>query len=197
MRPFDKKRDGFLMGEGAAFLVLEELTHALDRGAKIYAELAGHGRSCEAYHSVLPHPDGLGMCRAMEKALRMARLHPTEIDYINAHGTATLTNDPVETMAIKRLLGKQANRVAVSATKPVTGHLLGAAGAVETLVCALALDRQVIPPTINLTEPAEDCDLDYVPDKARAYPLKAAMNVNSGFAGKNSCLILKAYRFAA
>ena len=193
MRPFDKNRDGFLMGEGAAFLVLEELSHALNRGAKIYAEVAGHGRSCEAYHSVLPHPDGLGMCRAMEKALRAARLHHTEVDYINAHGTATVSNDAVETMAVKRLFGEHACRVAISATKPVTGHLLGAAGALETLICVLALNRHIIPPTINLTEPAEDCDLDYVPDSARSYPLKVAMNVNSGFGGKNSCLILKSY----
>jgi 3-oxoacyl-[acyl-carrier-protein] synthase II len=197
MRPFDRSRDGFLLGEGAAFMVLEELSHALDRGAKIYAEIAGHGRSCEAYHSVLPHPEGIGLTRAVEKALRAARLHVTEIDYINAHGTATDTNDVVESLAIKRSFHEHANRVAVSATKPVTGHLLGAAGAVETVICALALHRQMIPPTINLTEPAEDCDLDYVPGMARPYPLKAAMNLNSGFGGKNSCLILNAYQRAA
>ncbi|MBI3850632.1 MAG: beta-ketoacyl-[acyl-carrier-protein] synthase family protein [Verrucomicrobia bacterium] len=193
MRPFDRNRDGFLLGEGAAFLVLEELSHAIARGAKIYAEVAGHGRSCEAYHSVAPHPDGVGTYRAMEKALRRARMDVSEIDYINAHGTATESNDLVETKAIKHLFGDHARRLAVSSTKPVTGHLLGAAGAIETVICALALKHQEIPPTINLTEPAEGCDLDYVLKRSRPYPIRAAMNLNSGFGGKNSCLILRAF----
>ena len=194
MRPFDRHRDGFLLGEGAAFVVLEELSHALARGARIYAEVAGHGRSCEAYHSVSPHPDGVGLYRAMEKALRRARLHVSEVDYINAHGTATEANDLVETRAIKRLFGEHARRLAVSSTKPVSGHLLAAAGALETVVCVLTLTHKEIPLTLNFKEPAEGCDLDYVPGESRAYPVRVAMNINSGFGGKNSCLILKEYR---
>ncbi|HYE31819.1 MAG TPA: beta-ketoacyl-[acyl-carrier-protein] synthase family protein, partial [Methylomirabilota bacterium] len=193
MRPYDRTRDGFLLGEGAAFVVLEELSHALARGARIYAEVLGHGRACEAYDSVAPHPEGLGLARAMEKALRAASLHPGEIDYINTHGTATPQNDLAETTAIKKLFGHHATRLAVSSTKPVTGHLLGAAGAIETVVCALAIKEKRIPPTINLTEPERGCDLDYVPRQARAFPLKAVMNVNTGFGGKNSSLILGAY----
>lgn len=194
MRPFDREHDGFLLGEGAAFFVLEELSHALARGATIHAEALGHGRSCEAYHSVAPHPDGLGMIRAMQKALRDARLHAGEIQYINAHGTATETNDLVETRAIKKVFGEQAYRVAVSSTKPVTGHLLGAAGAVETAICALTLQHKMLPPSINLTEPADGCDLDYIPGPARHYPVRAVMNLNTGFGGKNSCLILGDFR---
>ncbi len=193
MRPFDRTRDGFLLGEGAAYLVLEELSHALARRAAIYAEVLGHGRSCEAYHQVTPHPDGIGLHRAMEKALRKARLGASEIDYINAHGTATATNDVAETRAIKRLFGESARKVAVSSTKPVTGHLMGAAGALETVVCALAVKRQEIPPTINLREPDPECDLDYVPLKSRPYPVRRAMNLSIGFGGKNSCLILGEY----
>jgi 3-oxoacyl-[acyl-carrier-protein] synthase II len=194
MRPFDKLRDGFLLGEGSAFLILEELSHALTRGAHIYAEILGHGRSCEAYHSVSPHPDGMGMGRAIQKALKQAHLHPSEVGYINVHGTATETNDLVETLAIKRVFGSDAHRVAASSTKPVTGHLLAAAGAVETAACALAVHHEVMPPTINLGEPAEGCDLDYVPRQARKYPIRVAANLNVGFGGKNSCLILRAYR---
>jgi 3-oxoacyl-[acyl-carrier-protein] synthase II len=194
MRPFDKNRDGFLLGEGAGYLVLEELSHALTRGAKIYAEVLGHGRSCEAYQSVAPHPDGIGMYRAMEKALRRAKLHPSQVDYINAHGTATGLNDVVETTAIKRLFRDHAHRLAVSSTKPITGHLMGASGAIETVVSALAIKHQEIPPTINLTEPDVGCDLDYVRDKSRPYPVRVVMNLNSGFGGKNSCLILREYK---
>ncbi|MEQ2006704.1 MAG: beta-ketoacyl-[acyl-carrier-protein] synthase family protein [Limisphaerales bacterium] len=193
MRPFDESRDGFLLGEGAAFLVLEELAHALGRGAKIYAEVAGHGRNCEAYNSVLPHPEGAGMHRAMEKALRRARMDVTQIDYINAHATATETNDLVETKAIKKLFGPHAHRVAVGGTKPVTGHLLGAAGAVESVITALAIHHREIPPTANHSAPAEGCDLDYVPIRPRPYPIRAAMNLNVGFGGKNSCLVFKEY----
>ena len=193
MRPFDATRDGFLLGEGAAFLVLEELAHALGRGARIYAEVAGHGRHCEAFHSVSPHPEGLGLHRAMEKALRRARLDVTQIDYINAHATATEANDVVETTAIRKLFGEHAHRIAVSGTKPVTGHLLGAAGAVESVITALAIHHREIPPTANLTTPAVGCDLDYVAHRARPYPIRAALNVNLGFGGKNSCLVFQAY----
>jgi 3-oxoacyl-[acyl-carrier-protein] synthase II len=172
---------------------LEDLSHALQRGAKIYAEIVGHGRSCEAYHSVAPHPEGKGVIRAMEKALRSARMLPSEIQYINGHGTATEANDIVESLAIKKLFGADARSVAVSSTKPVTGHMLAAAGAVETIVCALSLRRGMIPQTMNLSKPAPGCDLDYVPRESRAYPVRAAMNLSCGFGGKNSCLILKRY----
>jgi 3-oxoacyl-[acyl-carrier-protein] synthase II len=190
MRPFDRTRDGFVLGEGAAFLILEELTHALGRRAKIYAEVLGHGRSCEAYHSTDTHPEGIGFCRSIEKALRKAELAPSDVDYINAHGTATATNDPIETRAIKNIFKEHANSVAISSTKPVTGHMMGAAGAVESVVCAMALKHQLIPPTINLHDPAPECDLDYVPLRARSYPLRIVANLSAGFGGKNSCLLL-------
>lgn len=193
MRPFDKDRDGVLLGEGSAYLVLEELSYALNRGARIYAEILGHGRSCEAYHPVAPHPDGLGYSRAIQKALRQAKIDLEEVDYINAHGTATEANDVVETKAIKRIFGPHAQRLAVSSTKPVTGHLLGAAGALETVVCALALHRQEIPLTLNHQTPGPGCDLDYVVGKSRPYPIRVALNLSSGFGGKNSCLILRRY----
>jgi 3-oxoacyl-[acyl-carrier-protein] synthase II len=191
MRPFDRQRDGFVLGQGAAYMVLEELSHALARGARIYAEFVGHGRSCDAYHATDPHPEGLGYGRALEKALRQARLNPTEVDYINAHGSATPLNDPIETKAIKRVFKDHARRLAISATKPITGHLMGASGAVETVICALAIARAEIPPTINLTEPDEECDLDYVRDEARGYPVKVAVNLNAGFGGRYACLVLK------
>ena len=194
MRPFDRHRDGVLLGEGSAYLVLEELTCALSRGARIYAEILGHGRSCEAYHPVAPHPDGIGLFRAMQKALRDARISSETVDYINAHGTATDANDRVETLAIKRLFGAHARRLAVSSTKPVTGHLLGASGALETVVCALALHHQEIPMTQNHHDPDPECDLDFVPGKSRPYPIRVAMNLSSGFGGKNSCLIMGQYK---
>lgn len=195
MRPFDKTRDGILLGEGAAYLVLEELSYALSRGARIYAEILGHGRSCEAYHPVAPHPDGLGYFRAIQKAVRQAQLDLEAVDYINAHGTATEANDIVETKAIKRFFGAQAYRLAVSSTKPITGHLLGAAGALETIVCALALHHQEIPLTLNFNEPGEGCDLDYVRGRSRPYPIRVALNLSSGFGGKNSCLALSRYPY--
>jgi 3-oxoacyl-[acyl-carrier-protein] synthase II len=154
----------------------------------------GHGRSCEAYHSTNTHPEGIGFRRAMEKALRKARIHPSEVNYVNAHGTATETNDPIETRAIKSVFREHARKLAVSSTKAITGHLMGAAGSVETVVCALALKHQEMPPTINLNDPAEGCDLDYVPNRSRPYPLNVAVNLNAGFGGKNACLVLKAYR---
>ena len=193
MRPFDRTRDGFVLGEGAAFLVLEELSHALSRGANIYAEVLSHGRSCEAYHGTDTHPEGIGFCRSMEKAMKKARLHPSDIQYINAHGTATPSNDPIETKAIKAILKDHAYMVAISSTKPITGHMMGAAGASETVVCALAIKRQEIPATINLTDRAEGCDLDYVPNVSRPYPLRVAANLSAGFGGKNSCLLLGKY----
>jgi 3-oxoacyl-[acyl-carrier-protein] synthase II len=191
MRPFDQSHDGFVLGEGAAFLVLEELTHARSRGARIYAEVLGHGRSCEAFHSVSPHPEGVGMRRAIEKALRNARLHYEQVDYVNLHGTATDTSDRVESLALERTLKERASRIAVSSTKPVTGHLLAAAGALETAVCALAIQHQEIPMTVNFRDAAEGCNLDYVPNKSRPYPVRVALNCNVGFGGKNSCLVLK------
>ena len=193
MKPFDRRRDGFVLGEGSAFFVLEELSHALGRGARIYAELAGHGRSCEAYHATDPHPDGVGYARAMEKALRSARIHPTEVDYINAHGSATPLNDPIETRAIKTVFREHARRISVSATKPITGHLMGASGALETMICALAISRQEVPPTINLEEPDENCDLDYVPGTARSFPVRVGLNLNAGFGGRYACLVLRRF----
>jgi len=193
MRPFDKTRDGILLGEGAAYLVLEELSYALSRGARIYAEILGHGRSCEAYHPVAPHPDGIGYYRAIQKGIRESQINPDEVDYINAHGTATEANDIVETKAIKRYFGDHAYRLAVSSTKPITGHLLGATGALETIVCALALHHQEIPLTLNHEEPGEGCDLDYVRGRSRPYPIRVALNLSSGFGGKNSCLVLRRY----
>ncbi len=193
MRPLDKGRDGFLLGEGSGYVVLEELSHALARGAKIYAEVAGHGRSCEAYHSVNPHPDGIGMIRAMEKALHMSQMHAAEINYINIHGTATLANDVAEMKAIRTLFNGHSAKVAVSSTKPVTGHLLAAAGAMETIICALSLKNAVIPHTINLTDIEAGCEGNLVVGSSRSYPIETVMNLNSGFGGKNSCLILKKF----
>lgn len=193
MRPFDVSRDGFVLGEGAAFLVLEELTHALSRGARIYCEVMSQGSACESYHPVAPQPEGAGIIRAMEKAVRRARIQPTDIDYINAHGTATEANDIVETKAIRAFFGTHANRLATSSTKPITGHLMAAAGALESAVCALALFHQTMPPTCNLHQPAPECDLDYVREGARSYPIRYAMNLNSGFGGKNACLILRRF----
>lgn len=197
MRPFDASRDGFLLGEGGAFLVLEELAHALSRNAKIYGEILSHGRACEAYHPVAPHPDGIGILRAMEKAVRTAGIDLSDIDYVNAHGTATMTNDVVESKAIRKFFGTRTQRLAVSSTKPVTGHTMAAAGAMETLVCALSLHHQVIPPTINLREAAAECTLDYVSGGARPFPIRVAMNLSSGFGGKNACLLLRHYQKGA
>jgi len=193
MRPFDKTRDGFLLGEGAGFVLMEELSFALGRRAAIYAEIMGHGRSCEAFHPVAPHPDGIGVLRAMEKALQQAQLHFSEIDYINAHGTATELSDNAETKAIKKLFGAHPNKLAVSSTKPVTGHLLAGSGAVETVVCALAIRHQEIPLTLNFDEPAGECALDFVKGASRPYPVQMVMNLSSGFGGKNACLILGKY----
>jgi 3-oxoacyl-[acyl-carrier-protein] synthase II len=191
MKPFDVARSGFVLGEGAGFVVMEELGHALSRGARIYAEVAGHGRACEAYHPVAPEPNGAGVVGAIQSALKRSRIAISDVDYINCHGTATEPSDLAEARAIKTVFGKYAHRLACSSTKPVTGHLMAAAGAVETIVTALAVFHQVIPPTPNLQVPDAECDLDFVPHHARPYPIRLALNLSSGFGGKNSCLILR------
>ena len=193
MRPFDVERDGFVLGEGGAFVVMEELTHALCRGARIYAEVVGHGRACEAYHSVAPHPDGLGARRSIEKALREAGLASQDVSYVNAHGAATMAGDSVEVKAIQSALGCHTSRLAVSSTKGVTGHLLAAAGALETIVTALAIHHQVIPKTTNLITAESEFAVDLVPGESRPYPIDIALNLSAGFGGKNSCLVLRKY----
>jgi len=194
MRPFDITHDGFLLGEGAAFFVFEEKIHALNRNARIYAEFSGGGRACEAYHPVNIHPEGLGIKSSISKALRRAGMARSEIQYVNAHGTATQLNDRIEAEALYEFFGEHCNSLAVSATKPSTGHLLAASGALETAICALAIHHQTIPPTKNLTTPLDGGKLDMVRDVARPYPLERVMNINAGFGGKNSCVILE--RFA-
>lgn len=193
-RPFDEGRDGFVMGEGAGVLVLENLEHALARGAKIYAEIAGFGMSADAYHITAPDPDGDGAARCMHNAVTDAGLEPEDIDYINAHGTSTPLNDKLETTAIKRVFGEYAFKVPVSSTKSMIGHLLGAAGGVELAAAVLAMDNSVIPPTINLENPDPDCDLDYVPNVSRRGEIKAALSNSFGFGGTNACIVIKKYR---
>lgn len=192
-RPFDAERDGFVMGEGAGVLVLEALEHAQARGARIYAELLGYGATADAYHVTQPDPEGDGAARAMRKALQDAGLQPTDIHYINAHGTSTRYNDAKETLAIKRVFGEYAYQLPVSSTKSVTGHLLGAAGAVEAAACVLALEHQTIPPTINYEYPDPECDLDYVPNTPRPAHLRYVMSNSFGFGGHNSVLVLGKY----
>lgn len=193
-RPFDKKRDGFIMGEGAAILVLEELSHALKRGARIYAELAGYGMSADAYHITAPSPGGEGAARAMRAAISDAQVSPAQVDYINAHGTSTPANDSTETQAIKDVLGEHAYKVKVSSVKSMLGHLLGAAGAVETVATVLAIANGVVPPTINYEEPDPLCDLDYVPNKAQKYDVNVALKNSFGFGGQNACLVIKKFQ---
>jgi 3-oxoacyl-[acyl-carrier-protein] synthase II len=190
-RPFDAGRDGFVMGEGAGVCVLESLEHAKRRHAQIYAEISGYGITGDAYHMSAPAPEGEGAARAMAMALRHARLNPEDLDYINAHGTSTPVGDRCETQAIKSVLGAHAKRVAVSSTKSMTGHLLGAAGAVETAVCAMAIKHGIVPPTINYETPDPECDLDYVPNKAREMTVRACINNSLGFGGHNATLIIK------
>lgn len=190
-RPFDAQRDGFVMGEGAAFLVLESLEHAQRRGARILAEVVGYGSTCDAYHITAPAEDGAGAALCMRNALQSAGLRPQDIDYINAHGTSTRLNDKSETAAIKTVFGEHAYQVPVSSTKSMTGHLLGAAGALEAAFCVQALQDGVLPPTINYEFPDPECDLDYVPNQARQAAIRYAMSNSFGFGGHNATLILR------
>ena len=192
--PFDKERSGFVMGEGAGVLVLEELEHAKKRGAKIYAEVVGYGATSDAYHITSPDPEGTGALRAMERAINDANLTPKDIDYINAHGTSTHLNDSTETKAIKLLFGEDSKNIKVSSTKGNTGHLLGAAGAIESIICTKALNEGLVPPTINYKEKDEECDLDIVPNKPIKKDLNIVMSNSLGFGGHNSSIILKKYR---
>ena len=189
-RPWDKERDGFVLGEGAGAVVLEEYEHARARGARIYCELAGYGVSADAYHMTAPPEDGDGGFRAMRNALKDANLDGSVVDYINAHGTSTPLGDVAETRAVKRLFGERAGKVAVNSTKSMTGHLLGAAGGVEAVFTALAIRDQIAPPTINLRTPDPDCDLDYVPNAARRMPIRVALSNSFGFGGTNGTLVL-------
>ncbi len=190
-RPWDKDRDGFVLGEGAGVVVLEEYEHAKKRGAKIYCELVGFGMSGDAYHMTSPPENGEGAARCMRNALRNAGLNPEQVQYINAHGTSTPLGDKAETMAMKTAFGEHAKKVMVSSTKSMTGHLLGAAGGVEAIYTALAIHHQVVPPTINLFEPGEGCDLDYVPNTARQAKIDVAMSNSFGFGGTNGTLVMR------
>ena len=192
-RPFDRDRDGFVMSEGAGVVVVEELEHAKARGAKIYCELTGYGLSADAYHMTAPPPDGEGAVRAMQMALEHARISPDQVDYINAHATSTDIGDICETRAIKQVFGDYAYKVAISSTKSMTGHLLGGAGGVEMAACALAIRDSVIPPTINLENPGEECDLDYIPNVGREKKVRVALNNSFGFGGHNATLVATAF----
>ncbi|MGI5863356.1 MAG: beta-ketoacyl-ACP synthase II [Myxococcales bacterium] len=193
-RPFDASRSGFVPAEGAGVVVVEELEHARRRGAKIVAEVVGYGANSDGYHITAPAPGGEGAVRCMKRALQDAGMRPEEIGYINAHGTSTPLNDANETQAIKRVFGEHAYKLAVSSTKSMTGHLLGAAGGIETVFSALAVQRGVLPPTINYEVPDPECDLDYVPNRAREVQVEAAMSSSFGFGGTNAVLIVKRYR---
>ena len=192
-RPFDKDRDGFVMGEGAGVLILEELEHAKKRGARIYCEIAGYGNTADAHHLTAPSPGGEGAARCMKMALRSGGLNLTDISYINAHGTSTPQGDVCETQAIKSVFGDHARKLAVSSTKGATGHMLGAAGAVEMAVCTLAIQNGIVPPTINYTTPDPECDLDYVPNTAREMSVNAIVNNSFGFGGHNSTISAKKF----
>ncbi|HME61114.1 MAG TPA: beta-ketoacyl-ACP synthase II, partial [Candidatus Binatia bacterium] len=190
-RPFDKERDGFVIGEGSGILILEDREQALKRGAKIYAEVIGYAANGDAYHMTAPAPEGEGAARCMRLALKDAGITPTDVDYINAHGTSTEYNDANETTAIKAVFGEQAAKLAVSSTKSMTGHLLGAAGAVEGVYSALAIHHGMIPPTINYENPDPACDLDYVPNKARKADIQVVLSNSFGFGGTNGCVIFR------
>ncbi len=192
-RPFDLARDGFVLAEGAGVLILESEEHALGRGARVLAELSGYGATSDAFHITQPDESGAGAARAMKRALAMAGLEPDEIGYVNAHGTSTPMNDKLETVALKRVFGEYAYTLPVSSTKSMTGHLLGAAGAVEAAICVLALRNGIIPPTINYETPDPECDLDYVPNVARSASLEAVMSNSLGFGGHNSSLVFRRY----
>jgi len=191
--PFDKERNGFVMGEGAGMLVLEELEHAKKRGAKIYGEIIGYGATTDAYHITSPCPDGKCSAKAMERAIADAKITSKEIDYINAHGTSTHLNDSTETMAIKTVFKDNINRLMVSSTKSNTGHLLGAAGAVEAILCVKAIEDSIVPPTINYKEKDEQCDLDIVPNELRNAQLNIVMSNSLGFGGHNASIIIKKF----
>lgn len=192
-RPFDKNRDGFVIGEGAGIIILEELEHALKRGARIYAEVAGFGASCDAYHMTTPDPEAEGAALAMKRAIEDAGIKPDSIDYINAHGTSTGYNDRLETLAIKKVFNERAFDIPVSSTKSMTGHLLGAAGGVEGVLLALTVKNDIVPPTINLTERDEECDLNYVPGRAIEKTVNYAMSNSFGFGGHNAVVVMKKY----
>ena len=192
-RPFDKDRDGFIIAEGAGMLILEALEHAQARGAKIYAEVCGYGLSGDGYHMAAPPEDGDGAVRSMQMALDDAGFAPADIDYINAHGTSTPLNDVVETRAIKTVFGEHAQKLAISSTKSMTGHMLGGAGGIESVFTALAIHNETVPPTINLENPDPGCDLDYVPNVKREMKIRAAMSNSFGFGGTNAVLIMKRY----
>jgi 3-oxoacyl-[acyl-carrier-protein] synthase II len=189
--PFDKERDGFIMGEGAGILILESLEHAQERGATIYGEVVGYGSTCDAYHITAPDSEGKGAARAMEVAIKEAGINKEEVSYINAHGTSTPINDKVETAAIKRAFGEIAKDIPVSSTKSMTGHLLGAAGAIEAIICVKALGEGFIPPTVGYKVQDEECDLDYVPNEGRSVDIKYAMSNSLGFGGHNAVILLK------
>lgn len=193
-RPFDLNRDGFVMGEGAGILILESFETAVQRGAKIYAEIVGYGMSADAYHITSPSPNGEGAARCMNMALRDAEVHPSEVDYINAHGTSTKYGDEIETSAIKTVFGENARNIAVSSTKSMMGHLLGAAGGVEAVISALSIFNDIVPPTINLDNPDPECDLDYVPHHARNMTVNYALSNSFGFGGTNACLLFRKFQ---
>lgn len=193
-RPFDRTRDGFVLSEGCGVLILEQLEHALERGAKIYAEVLGQASSSDAYHMAAPDPNGAGAMRAMKWAMRDAQVDVSEVNYINAHGTSTPVNDAVETLAIKNLFGEQAYNTAISSSKSMIGHCMGGAGALEAIATAMIIDTQTIHPTINYHEPDPDCDLDYVPNTARDTRVRVAMSNSFGLGGHNACLVLGQYR---
>lgn len=192
-RPFDRDRDGFVMGEGAGILLLEELEHALDRGAKIYGEIIGYGMTCDAYHMTSPSPGGTGAARAMELAMKDAGITPDLVSYINAHGTSTQANDSTETAAIKKALGDHAKKVAISSTKSMTGHLLGGSGGIEAVATVKAIASDIMPPTINLDNPDPECDLDYIPHVSRSQPVTVAMSNSFGFGGHNVTLVFQKF----
>ncbi|MFN3921907.1 MAG: beta-ketoacyl synthase N-terminal-like domain-containing protein, partial [Caldimicrobium sp.] len=193
-RPFDAKRDGFVIAEGCGILILEELEFALKRGAKIYAELIGYGANADAYHMTAPSPEGEGAAKCMELALKDAGIKPEDVDYINAHGTSTPLNDVAETKAIKKVFGNHAYKLMISSTKSMTGHLLGGAGGLEAVLTIKALEEGIVPPTINYEEPDPECDLDYVPNQARRAEIKIALSNAFGFGGTNACLIFKKFQ---
>jgi len=192
-RPFDAERDGFVLGEGAAIIILEDLGYALEHGAPILAEIIGYSATSDAFHITQPSPNGEGAAQALNLALKKAGISPDEVDYINAHGTATVLNDKTETHAIKNVFGESAYRIPISSSKSMIGHLIGAAGAMEAAICILAIDKGIIPPTLNLTHPDPECDLDYVPNKARPAGVTTAVSNSFGFGGHNSVLVFRRY----